>query len=126
MYDELIAFIGLIVLELKNYIKEESKIEQDILYEEYKEEINTIITRLYTIQDSLSNPSSYNESDYPYIQDWENDYKLSTNNMEKEHPFGYCFVAKAVCKRLPKSKITNDLCTFFETLGYYIKYYYYK
>lgn len=127
MYDELIAFIGLIVLELKNYIREESKIEDDLIFEEVRTELNTIIKRLHVIQESLINPQSYNDSNCSYIKEWENDYKLSTIQtlkVEKEYPVGYCFVARAVCKRLSRSKITDELYYFLETLGYYIKYNY--
>ena len=120
MYDELVAFIGLIVLELKNYIKQETTRES-------VDSINTIIQKLYTIQENLLDPKSYELSECNFIKDWEEEYKLSSKQyleIKRQHPIGYCFVAKAICKRLQKTVIIEHLYSFLDTLGHYINYYY--
>lgn len=127
MYDELIAFIGLIVLELKNQIKLQSQLADEYMVYEFKNEINNIISRLYKIQEDLTDPSSYENANCTYIKTWEKDYLLSTdqmNQVKREHPVGYCFVARAICRRLKPSLICIHLYSFLETLGYYINYNY--
>lgn len=127
MYDELIAFIGLIVLELKNYIKQEASISNDDIAKEFISSVNLIIQRLYTIQENLLEPRSYELSEYHFIKDWEGEYKLSSEQyleIKRQHPIGYCFVAKAICKRLQKTVIIDHLYSFLDTLGHYINYYY--
>jgi hypothetical protein len=120
MYDELVAFIGLIVLELKNYIKQETTRES-------VDSINTIIQKLYAIQENLLDPKSYELSECHFIKDWEEEYKLSSKQyleIKRQHPIGYCFMAKAICKRLQKTVIIEHLYSFLDTLGHYINYYY--
>jgi hypothetical protein len=127
MYDELIAFIGLIVLELKNYIKQEASIVDDDVARENISSVKIIIKRLYTIQENLLDPKYYELADCHFIKDWEEEYKLSSEQyleMERQHPVGYCFVSKAICKRLKKTVIIDHLCSFLDTLGHYVNYYY--
>jgi hypothetical protein len=127
MYEELVAFIGLIVLELKNYAKQQTSIEDDDISREKVSEINIIIQKLYTIQENLLNPTSYEHSQRRFIKEWEEEYKFSSKQyleIERQHPIGYCFVAKAICKRLQKTVIIDDLYNFLDTLGHYINYYY--
>lgn len=126
MYEELSAFIGLIVIELQNFKQKEFSYKYDDLNQEKIDEIKIIIERLYTILQLLDNKKDY---DNICIKTWENEYKLgekiisSTNKLQ--HPTGYCFVARAVCKRMLKNNLITDIYNFLEVLGYYIKYYYY-
>lgn len=126
MYEELSAFIGLIVIELQTFRHKELQYKtEDVNYDKIFE-IKQIIDRLHEIQEMLDNKKTYQHS---YINAWNDEYKLGQNIITtfqtKKYPTGYCFVAKAVCKRMEKTELIEDLYNFLDTLGYYIKYYYY-
>lgn len=126
MYEELSAFIGLIVIELQTFRQKELQYNNEDVNWEKISEIKKIIERLHNIQEMLEDKKKYNSI---CIKEWNDEYKLGQNIILtlpfKKFPTGYCFVAKAVCKRMEQSDLIVDLYNFLDTLGYYIKYYYY-
>jgi len=126
MYEELSAFIGLIVIELQTFRQKEMQYNNEDVNWERISEIKKIIERLHDIQEMLEDKKKYNNT---CIKEWNDEYKLGENIISllpyKLFPTGYCFVAKAVCKRMEQTEIIVDLYNFLDTLGYYIKYYYY-
>ena len=128
MYDELSAFIGLIVIELQNFRQKELQYKYDEVDHEKLSDIKTIIERLHVVQEILDNKKDYVEI-CKCIKFWRDEYKLGQNiisaTLKNSYPTGYCFVAKAVCKRMVKSELIDDVYNFLDALGYYIKYYYY-
>ena len=129
MYDELSAFIGLIVIELQNFRQDELQYKEDEQNYTKMVEIRQIINRLHYIQEILDKKHS-KDGEVECIKKWTNEYILGESIMQHLspkffYPTGYCFVAKAVCKRMEKTKMIEDIQNFLETLGFYIKYYYY-
>ena len=122
MYEELSAFIGLIIFEVNEHLEKVLNICDDYLNYETRIIIDTIKYRCRKIQNFLKNPEKYENE----IQDWFNDYEVDEIDFV-EHPIGYTSVAKAICKKLEKNILIDDLIIFLEKLGQFINVnYYYK
>ena len=122
MYEELSAFIGLIIFEVNEHLEKVLNICDDYLNYETRIIIDTIKYRCRKIQNFLKNPEKYENE----IQDWFNDYEVDEKDFV-EHPIGYTSVAKAICKKLEKNILIDDLIIFLEKLGQFINVnYYYK
>ena len=129
MYDELSAFIGLIVIELQNFRQGELKYKEDEQDYTKMVEIREIIEILHFIQEMLDKKQVCGEN-INKINRWTDKYVLGENIIKSLtstffFPTGYCFVAKAVCNRMEKNKLIDVIQNFLEVLGFYIKYYYY-
>jgi hypothetical protein len=120
MYEELSAYIGLIIFEVNEQLEKEFNIADYYMTYELKIVIDTIKLRCRKIQSFLKNPITYDGE----IQDWLNDYEVNDEDI-LEHPIGYTSVAKAVCKKLEKSILIDDLIQFLEKLGQFINVNYY-
>jgi len=122
MYEKLSAFIGLIIFEVNEHLEKELNICDDYLMYETKIKIDTIKYRCRKIQIFLKNPDIYEGE----IQDWFNDYEIDEKDIV-EHPIGYTSVSKAICKKLEKNILIDDLIMFLDKLGQFINVnYYYK
>jgi hypothetical protein len=122
MYEELSAFIGLIIFEVNEHLEKELNICDDYTTYEIKIEINTIKYRCRKIQNFLKNPEKYEGE----MQDWFNEYEVDEKD-KVEHPIGYTSVAKAICKKLQKNILIDDLIIFLDKLGQFVNVnYYYK
>jgi hypothetical protein len=120
MYEELSAYIGLIIFEVNEHLEKEFNIADDYMTYELKMVIDTIKFRCRKIQLFLKNPDTYDGE----IQDWLNDYEVNEKDV-LEHPIGYTSVAKALCKKLEKNNLIDDLIIFLEKLGQFINVNYY-
>ena len=120
MYEELSAYIGLIIFEVNEHLEKELNIADDYMTYELKMVINTIKLRCRKVQSFLKSPDTYDGE----IQDWLSDYEVNDKDI-LEHPIGYTSVAKAVCKKLEKSILVDDLILFLDKLGQFINVNYY-
>jgi len=149
--EEISAFIGLIVIELNQY-EHQFCIEDDYIDREIQDDFKKIIKKLRKIQKILINPFEYNDiqrSNIIYQEDSSCNILKFQKNMEdvkniNNHPTGYSFVVKSLCKKVSKKININqeeevendiknvvtlfiDLELFFQTLGEYLNCnYFYK
>jgi hypothetical protein len=113
MYDELVAYIGLIIYELDEKIYKDSQYDTDYMFYESKKFINTIKSNLKEIQQDLINN---NLQDISYIDKWTLEFKDHTKTL----PYGHCFVASSICDRFKDIQYIEKLKIFLENLGYFL------
>lgn len=112
MYDELIAFIGLIIYELDEKLYKESQLYDDYLFEDKRSQFSKIQNKLKKIQVCLEKNQL---QDFSFFEAWINEYKEHTKTL----PYGHCFIAKSICNRF-NNPFIDTLKIFLDHLGHYI------
>lgn len=129
--EEISAFIGLLVIELNQYVYQYC-IEDDYIDQEVRSDIYQITRNLRNIQNELNKqtPDKITE----LLQELEKLKQKQYYQDQQSHPTGYAFIIKSVCKKAIR-KISDEnvknylsiVVDYFDNLGKYLNdTYYYK